>query len=149
MFKCRTWVRRRVRKVREPLIRLGGFCYLAAQCFGSTPSVLQTATVAQMHRLAFLARYSNTSTLVTTSLALMVSTLCYRSDSCLGAYRRWVPIRQGALRTFAAMYMGANSFYLFPRYVRTAYSPQWTWVLRYSGSWPLLMTAVGLMVSVA
>lgn len=75
----------RARRVREPLIRVGGAAYLALQSIATAPSVLQSASAAQIHRLPFLARYSNTSTLVTTSLAFMVS-ICHLplTDSCLG-----------------------------------------------------------------
>ena len=73
MFRFHSWSGLcRVRLVREQVLRIVGFGYLAVQCFRMTPSVLQSASVAQIHALPFLARYSNTSTLVTTSLAFMV-----------------------------------------------------------------------------
>ena len=55
--------------------------------------------------------------------------------------------RQYALRTFAAVYIGVNALYLYPRYAKEAFSSAWPWLLRYSNAWVLLMTAVGLMVS--
>lgn len=61
-----------MRLVREQVVRFVGFLYLAVHCFGMTPAVLQSASTAQIHALPFLARYSNTSTLVTCSLAFMV-----------------------------------------------------------------------------
>lgn len=78
MCRIGIWTRLcRVGPVREQVVRVIGFTYLAAQSFRATPSVLQSASIAQMHRLSFLARYSNTSTLVTTSLCLMVRPYCF------------------------------------------------------------------------
>ena len=51
------------------------------------------------------------------------------------------------LRSFAAVYIGVNALYLYPRYAKEAFSSAWPWLLRYSNAWVLLMTAVGLMVS--
>ena len=74
--RLRIWTRLcRVRLVREQVVRIVAFVYLAIQIFGTTPSVLKAASIAQIHALPFLARYSNTSTLVTTSLAFMVRPL--------------------------------------------------------------------------
>ncbi len=61
---------------------------------------------------------------------------------------RWIACRQRALRSFAAVYIGVNALYLYPRYAKEAFSSAWPWLLRYSNAWVLLMTAVGLMVSV-
>ena len=68
----------------------------------------------------------------------------YHYHSCLC---RWIVCRQRALRSFAAVYIGVNALYLYPRYAKEAFSSAWPWLLRYSNAWVLLMTAVGLMVS--
>ena len=60
---------------------------------------------------------------------------------------RWIACRQRALRSFAAVYIGVNALYLYPRYAKEAFSSAWPWLLRYSNAWVLLMSAVGLMVS--
>lgn len=55
--------------------------------------------------------------------------------------------RQAVLRSAAAVYNGMNGLYLYPRYAHEASAPTLPWLLRYSSTWPLLMTAVGVMVS--
>ncbi|KAL0025427.1 hypothetical protein WJX79_009538 [Trebouxia sp. C0005] len=76
-------------------------------------------------------------------------TLCFLLSLLGGVlYRqdRWIAYRQVAVRTFAALYIGMNAVYLYPRYAKEAFSFAWPWLLRYSNAWVLLMTAVGLMV---
>ncbi len=137
--------------MREIMLCLAGFCYLASQISSSTPAVLKTASIAQMHGPGFLARYSNTAMLGTTSITLMIrapkSILSQALVSAGIFFCRWVLYRQSALRTFAAVYIGVNAFYLYPKYAREAFNPAWPWLLRHSNTWVLLMTAAGLMVS--
>lgn len=91
-------------------------------------------------------------TLLTAAIMLTVRaadiTLQTLFSSELIYFCRWIAYRQVAVRTFAALYIGMNAVYLYPRYAKEAFSFAWPWLLRYSNAWVLLMTAVGLMVSV-
>lgn len=75
-------------------------------------------------------------------LFLLVTMLC----GVICMQDKWTQYRQHALRMFAAVYVGVNALYLYPKYAKEAFSPSWLWLLRYSNTWVLLMTAVGLMV---
>ncbi|KAL3141594.1 hypothetical protein ABBQ32_004835 [Trebouxia sp. C0010 RCD-2024] len=62
----------RLAQVREPVLRGATLIYLAVQTFVLTPFVLESASVADVRGLASLARHSNVSTLLASSLAYMV-----------------------------------------------------------------------------
>lgn len=76
MSRSCTWTSLcRLAQVREPMLRGATLLYLAVQSFVMMPSVLPSASIAEVQALPFLARYSNVATLVASSLPHMVQTL--------------------------------------------------------------------------
>ena len=137
-------------KVREVLVRSLVLYYIAAQVLVNTPqALLPSKTPTQtMHHLGWLVRYSNTSPLLTSSFGFMVSyPFCIDTMACCS--HRYMHVREGLLRLFAALYLGKTALIVFPEMCQAASFAQlhsWAWLLRYSSTWPLAMTAVGLMV---
>lgn len=140
--------------VRERVTRGLGGLYIALQVFMHTPNAMVPGKTAveQMWRPMWLARYSNTSPLFTSSVCFMVSLcifflLATRSAVIL---HRYSCVREWLLRLFAVTYLAKTALIVFPEMCQSAthaqlHSPGW--LLRYSSTWPLTMTAVGLMVT--
>ena len=76
----------RFTQIREVLIRGLVLYYIAAQVFVNTPNALLSGKVPfyVMHQPTWLARYSNTSPLLTTTFGFMVSRLSCSEWVCLG-----------------------------------------------------------------